>query len=208
MGVKSGNKAARRILTLDQDALQSDMERLLGLVKDAGERPDLLVGVATGGELCGRLISEHFPAGLISVVMRRPSTSYKKTTLIKIVLSSLPYAITNLFRGVEDALLERYTKKVPISVPTDELRRDIAVVAAAVERQGLQSVLVVDDAIDSGATLACIVAELKAALPSNVRIITAVLTQTRPTPAISADFRLYDCVMLRFPWSLDFRGRE
>lgn len=188
------------------------MEELWMLVTDAGEKPDLLVGIATGGELCARLISHHFPAGMMTVALRRKGTEVKRRTPAISLLAHLPYAVTNRLRQFEDSVLERRAGQtstaVTIARATVQLRQDVDAVAAVVRERSLRAVLVVDDAVDSGATLGRVVAELRAGLPATTRIVTAVLTQTRAAPVYCPDFRLHDGVLLRFPWSIDFRAAK
>lgn len=68
---------------------------------------------------------------------------------------------------------------------------------------GAARILVVDDAVDSGATLLGVVNAAKAAVPlADVR--SAVITQTTTAPMTAPDYTLYnDKTLIRFPWSLD-----
>jgi hypoxanthine phosphoribosyltransferase len=64
-------------------------------------------------------------------------------------------------------------------------------------------VLVVDDAVDSGATLIAVLdAVYKAAGSSKVR--SAAITVTTENPMVMPDYYLYhDETLIRFPWSID-----
>ncbi|MEM7441327.1 MAG: hypothetical protein AAF393_17170 [Pseudomonadota bacterium] len=199
----------KKVITLDVSKLRYEMHRLWCMVIDAGEAPDLLVGIATGGELCAREICSNVPAGMKVVALRRPTTELKQHSTFRRLLWRLPYAISNRLRLIEDRLLELQAGQAdrPIIAPvTEELRAGVAEVAATVKERASRCVLVIDDAIDSGATMGRVVTELRAALPHDTRILTAVLTQTRATSIFTPDFRLHYGVLLRFPWSLDFRG--
>lgn len=64
-------------------------------------------------------------------------------------------------------------------------------------------ILVVDDAVDSGATLRTVIATIRSTWP-DAEIRSAVLTVTRSRPLILPDYTLYPRgTLLRFPWSLD-----
>jgi hypoxanthine phosphoribosyltransferase len=67
-------------------------------------------------------------------------------------------------------------------------------------------VLVVDDAIDSGATMATVVEQLRDAVGDGGEVRTAVLTITTRTAVFQPDFTLYRQTLCRFPWSHDFQG--
>jgi hypoxanthine-guanine phosphoribosyltransferase len=80
------------------------------------------------------------------------------------------------------------------------------------ERQGLVDwlgrnrpqpvLLVVDDAVDSGATLMRVLAELRKLVPDGTVIRSAVVAVTTKTPLIEPDY-VFHRQLCRFPWSLD-----
>lgn len=86
--------------------------------------------------------------------MRHPSTTAKRQFAHRTRLHSLPYAISNWLRRIENRILSGKPAKAPAK-------------PAAVQAQGLHHVLVMDDVVDSGATLACVVGALQAALPAD-----------------------------------------
>lgn len=64
-------------------------------------------------------------------------------------------------------------------------------------------VMVVDDAVDSGITLAAVLRTLRACCPPATELRTAAITVTRPDPVVKPDYALYRGVLCRFPWSFD-----
>ena len=75
-------------------------------------------------------------------------------------------------------------------------------------RQGEKNVLLVDDAIDTGATLKLIKDTLAERYPLAV-IKIAVITVTSNHPLIDADYYLFhDRTLVRFPWSNDVKKKE
>lgn len=206
MGKSFRHRFFKQVVTLGPADLGREMDQLWSLVTKSGTRPDLLIGIATGGERCARLISVNVPAGMMVVALRRPGTQIKQRSSASRLLARMPYLVTNMLRRFEDLVLEHRGKNLAIAAPTAQLNDDIAAVARVVHEQALQTILVVDDAVDSGATLGRVVTDLRMALPPSARIVTAVLTQTRDAPVFVPDFRLHDRVLLRFPWSFDFRG--
>jgi hypoxanthine phosphoribosyltransferase len=64
-------------------------------------------------------------------------------------------------------------------------------------------VLVVDDAVDSGVTLATVLQTLQSVCPPEVEVRTAVITVTIEDPVVAPDYALYRGVLCRFPWSFD-----
>lgn len=71
--------------------------------------------------------------------------------------------------------------------------------------QSWASVLLVDDAVDSGETMAAVIDFLKRAKPE-LRIHTAVITTTMSDPLTPPEFTLYHETLVRFPWSMDARN--
>jgi hypoxanthine phosphoribosyltransferase len=67
-------------------------------------------------------------------------------------------------------------------------------------------VLVVDDAVDSGVTLATVLRVLRENSPSDTQFRSAVITVTLAQPLAEPDFVLYRGVLCRFPWSFDATG--
>lgn len=205
----SGFIRRKRVVTLDDERLRREMYRLWQTVLDAGERPEALIGIATGGIFCARALEAAAAVPVLTCTMRRKSTKTKSASPMTRALPYLPYAVTDLMRQYEDIFFERRVQSAGparIPEPSPSLSKDIAEIAEFVRGQGLKSVLVIDDAVDSGATLGCVVDALRAALTPETRVISAVVTQTRPDPLFMADFSLYHLVLCRFPWSFDFRG--
>lgn len=199
----------KQVITLDNALLEEEMQRLWRLVTLSGHEPDALVGIATGGVFCARAVASVMPIRLFSCAMRRPGTEFKQRSPLTRLLAYTPYALTDRLRRYEDRKLERRALangQQTIPAASKQLQTDIALIDDAVRSLGLGNLLVVDDAVDSGATLGCVVQNLRAALPSGTRVISAVLTKTRPNSLFEPDFHLYDQVLCRFPWSFDFRG--
>lgn len=199
----------KKVVTLDGALLRQEMRCLWQQVLDSGDHPQAVIGIATGGALCAQLLAEAVGVPLMTCTMRRKSTETKTTSPFTRILRYMPYALTDRLRRYEDRTLERRARAAgPASIPapSQALEEDIAGIVRVVSERGLGSVLVIDDAVDSGATLGCVMGAMRAALPPNIRLRSAVLTQTRSDPVFSADFSLYHLVLCRFPWSFDFRG--
>jgi len=74
------------------------------------------------------------------------------------------------------------------------------------QASGAQRVLVVDDAVDSGVTLATVLRLLRESSPPDTQFRSAVVTVTLAQPLAEPDFVLYRGVLCRFPWSFDAAG--
>lgn len=156
--------------------------------------PDLVVGIASGGLHVSRKLLPHVPH--ISVLCRRPSTAAKgRSRRLMRQIRRLPLWARNTLRRAEAAWLG---KRRDMSRHPEISRDNIAAIQAA------SRILVVDDAVDSGASLLAVVERLRQINPG-AEIRTAAITVTTAAPAIVPDFTLFNRVLIRFPWSKDYR---
>ena len=198
----------KAVVTLDEAALREEMRRLWSAILQRGARPDAVIGIASGGARCVDHLDAQADVKRFTCGMWRPSTDVKRGSVFTPLLRHLPYFITDFLRLQEDRALERKRNSSTLSVPrpTESLLAEVNGIAREVSRLGLRCIVVIDDAVDSGATLACVVETLRVTLPPTTKILTAVLTQTRENSLFVPDISLHRSVLFRFPWSFDFRG--
>lgn len=172
---------------------------------EADYEPTLVVGIRTGGlqvaESMVRAASAPLP--VLPVTCRRAATGAKaRVPLLRTALAALPRPALDLLRRVEHRLF--------IAPRTHQARQqqvdhaEIGVIAAWLAKQPSQSrILVADDAIDSGATLATVLRLVRTVCPSGTEIRSAVITQTLEQPITAPDYVLFHDTLCRFPWSFD-----
>ncbi len=69
--------------------------------------------------------------------------------------------------------------------------------------ESVRCLLIVDDAVDSGTSLAAVVTAVRKTYPSII-IRSAVITVTGDNPLYMPDYYLYnDSILVRMPWSID-----
>lgn len=199
----------KRVITISERKLPSVAQALLDLMANDGFFPDALLGIATGGALVVDSFPTELNASRFTCSLQRPSTAAKQRTRAgQRALTKMPYLVTDILRVIEDRVREQSRATVPS--PPPGLERSLDLVREEVVKQGLRSIAVVDDAVDSGATLACVMSALKKRLPSNVIVRSAVITQTRKSEKTltQPDYALYENTLCRFHWSYDYRGTE
>lgn len=198
----------KRVITMSSNVLHNEAQALLDTAAADGFVPDLVVGIAAGGLRVAECLHLGPPVHLMSCSLRRPSSAAKQRWAADRLLRSLPYAVSDRLRLLEDRMYEN--RPAPASAATPTLIDEARAIARDVRVHGHERLLLIDDALDSGATLACVESALRAVLPERTELRTAVLTATRP-PAVryvQPDYRLYEEVLVRFPWSYDYRGRD
>jgi hypothetical protein len=194
----------KSVVTVSEERLQVLGGALVDLMHDQGFVPEAVVGIANGGVRVVEALPRREGLAAWSCRLHRPGTERRKG--ISRLLRRLPYPVTDHLRVLEDWLRGRRAVTVP--APTATLANDLERISAEIERRGIHRVAVIDDAADSGATLACVMGCLRESLPDSVDLRSAVITATRPPEraAIIPDFHLFDLTLLRFPWSHDYRG--
>lgn len=169
--------------------------------------PDLVIGIPTGGAYVAEAMTKAVETDLpvLELTCRRPSSKLKKGSPLKKMLTRLPRPVVDQLRVIEHAVLTRKPAQPPAAgyqFLADELEQVAAWLAAA-ERP--PSLLVVDDAIDSGATLLQVTDALRKMAPHGTTIRSAVVTVTTDRPLIWPDYAMFNRQLCRFPWSLDAR---
>lgn len=187
-----------RVITLTEPEFQTCCRRFAEACHANGAAPDVLVGIITGGAIVARNISKYFPdARLMNLCLQRSTTRLKGPWFSGIV-KILPRFLQNWLRMAESSVLSiSSTRKDNRSVELpEELRLYLNGNPSA-------SIMVVDDAVDSGNTMKRVVDTLAKAWP-RAKITTAAITVTTLHPVIEPDIALYrNRTLIRFPWSSD-----
>ncbi len=192
------------VVTFNPTLLAEACHQLSCRVKAGGFTPSLLIGIQHGGAEVARRMRNDFPeAAYCEVRLSRPGTRQKSQGLAHRLLQHLPLWICNTLRIVESRVNEWRSKgKDPVRIGTIRLPQDIA---SNLSNPSNPSILLIDDAIDTGATIQQARLQLLKQFP-DITIRVAVITVTIPHPLCDADFCLYhNRTLCRFPWSNDYR---
>lgn len=179
----------RHVITLDHDGLRLDCSRLEAMVHASGFTPDVVLAIATGGVYVADCMFAVLPH--VATRLQRPGTQ-AKNGFVGRVISRMPRFLTDFMRVAESCMLELlpHRKADPAAVDLPDLAN-------------YKSILVVDDAIDSGITMAAVLEAVSKRYPA-ASVHSAVLTITTHRPLVKADYALYDdLTLIRFPWSSD-----
>ncbi len=189
---------------LGQHEFEAACAQLMRLVEQ-DYAPALIVGIRTGGMVVAECMARHssLPLPVLPVTSRRASTDTKaRIPLFRATLSALPRPAVNLLRRVEHKFLIAPRAQQQRAQTIDQ--REVEEIARSLAGSGARPhLLVADDAVDSGVTLATVVNHLTAACPAGTEIRTAVITQTLEQPVMRPSYTLYRNTLCRFPWSFD-----
>lgn len=188
-----------RVITFDQEEFENGCRELGALCIAGGYRPDCLVGIRNGGAYVSAQMAHCFPEAMrFDVSISRPTTRHKGSAF-RMLVGTLSRPVQDFMRKVESRIRTwLHTERRPVRMA--RLDDDFL---AYLSRHPEAKVLIVDDAIDSGITIARLLKSLTSQFPK-LRITTAVITVTTLNPAVQPDYALYrNQTLIRFPWSSD-----
>ena len=140
-----------------------------------------------------KILNESFPDSILEYCTVKRESSNNKANKLKNHLKKFPRSLLDFLRIVEAKFFFNSKKIINI---------DKFLLPSGIEN--FSNILIIDDAIDTGATLNALINELRHRNKS-VEIKTAVFTVTLDKPCFRPDFYLFDNnTLLRFPWSKDF----
>ena len=199
------------VVTLTPTLLAKACSQLSQRVKAGGFAPLLIIGIQHGGAEVAKLMKEDFAdAAYCEVRLSRPGTPQKSQGWKHRLLHNMHIWLCNVLRIVESRVNEWRSKgKEPVRIGEIRLPEDIAALLSNPSNSSNSSysptVLLVDDAIDTGATIQLARKQLLEKYP-DITLRVAVITVTTPHPICDADFYLYhNRTLCRFPWSNDYR---
>ena len=184
-----------RVITLNQAEVEEHCRQLLDQLKADSYQPDLLVGIRSGGARVGEIIHRLSPATPYLECDAIRNLSRKKKSFMTQWLNRLPRFILDLMR-VAEAKLAFHRKN----------RTNFALVAIPEAVGQYNDILVIDDAVDSGATIDVVCRKIATVNP-RARVKVAAFTVTGSQPIKEADYCLYrKATLIRFPWSIDAKN--
>lgn len=187
-------KTKGHVMDVDLNMLRTMSIDLAEKIKQAGYIPEHIIYVERAGILTGYELSKFFNCSISGIHSRRSGSRFKSR--IKMILRFLPRFITHFLRRMElKSSVHRLKNTRHVSYKGLLPPKDTAI-------------LVVDDALDTGHSMASVLDWLNAQGFKSENIKTAVLTTTGKIACFVADFSLLNQVICAFPWSYDSRQYE
>ncbi len=180
-----------KILNLDLEMFANICHELEEKVSADGYMPDKVIGIPRGGS---RMLPYMFcNTGHDNVTLIRPHYSSIKK-LVKHILYYTPRFINDWLRKAEAHWhIKRNGHMASTTIILPELS------------PGIKNILLIDDAVDSGATLNAIVNKFAKEMP-DINVRTAAITVTNISPTHMPDYYIFNnSTLIRTPWSIDSR---
>jgi|WetSurMetagenome_2_1015567.scaffolds.fasta_scaffold83277_3 uncharacterized protein len=127
----------------------------------------------------------------ISVNCRRPSSHSRVKKFLVMLVRAMPEPVRNFLRSIEHTFLMSFESGRRVVRFTDD---------AVVKIKSFGTIVVLDDAIDTGATIKSVIDGLRDA-GCHGKIITIVFAWTNDKSAVRPDFWHKKSVLVKFPWS-------
>ncbi|GGI58134.1 hypothetical protein GCM10011444_24430 [Winogradskyella haliclonae] len=166
-------------------------------------KPDMVVGILNGGGyVLEEFKKEHLNKYIVytTVKLQRPSTKgIKQSSFMKNLLNLLPYSILNKAR------ISEHQKQIKTSNKNNN--QTIEIDFSAFENKSINTILILDDAVDSGQTMQSVIEVLSNKFP-DTSIKTAVLAWTNAESIVVPDYYMFKNQLVRFPWSLDYKTKH
>jgi hypoxanthine phosphoribosyltransferase len=167
--------------------------------------PVLIIGIRTGGLTVATAMAAtaSSPLPVLPLTCRRVTTGAKsRVPFFRAALSALPRSLVDMLRRIEHRVLTRSRVRNGGQQEVDQ--SEATAIADHVASLGSPArILVADDAVDSGTTLATVLRTLREVCPPGSEIRSAAITQTLEAPIARPDYVLFRGTLCRFPWSFD-----
>jgi len=163
--------------------------------------PDIIIGVQNGGVIVLNEFKglEKFDAARFEEVKIQRKSNFKNNLFIKIFLKYIPLAIADRLRIHEHNQIKSGLKSL-----TKERLSKLQINHNISSDKSPKKILLVDDAIDTGATMFTVRNNI-AKIFNDCQIKIAVISWTIEESIVKPDFYIFKDVLVRFPWSKDFK---
>ncbi len=197
-----------KVINLYGESFVKTCKDLATQINNSGEVFDVVVGIQTGGGYVARevyktLKEQSINATYVEVKIQRGSTRAKEVSHVKTILRKLPEFILNFLRILEVEFLELKAKFIK---PVRHGEISFASEVGQLLSEGGKNILLIDDCIDTGYTIKAIKDYIEENFLNN-KVKTAVVTIAHRKPIIKVDYKLFNRVLIRFPWANDAKEK-
>ncbi len=194
-----------KVITLNAIDFFKKLDELSGKIDII---PDIVVEVLSAGGYLGKAIKvdEKFnKAQYKQIKIQRRREYIKQSIVFRTLLKILPYIILDRLRLYES----KKAKNSISALNLNELQKDNISFdhLGFLHKKSVKNILIIDDAIDTGRTMFIIKNSLQKQFPK-ANIKTAIISWTLENSIIKPDFYIYKNVLVRFPWSKDYKGKD
>lgn len=179
--------------------VELSLEELKNESKSFAERikavymPDIIVYIAKGGFIIGKVFQNVFDVPLVGVDAVRQENKVKEA--LSSLLKRLPKSVLIFLRKIEviSGVHEKNEERnVKIHQSVSEVERDL-----------IKKILIVDDSVDTGNSVKAVADEMEQLFPGAEIRIAALVVWDKSKGKINTDYFIYENSLLRSPMSKD-----
>ncbi len=203
MQQKWTRKIRMKLITLNKEAFE---KACVELISKIDIQPDMVVAILNGGGYVIDVVKkkEAFELAQFESVKLQRFEAIKNKPAFMFLLKHLPYAILNKLRAYESKKAQESIASLDKNQLT-EYKIDLEINTSL--EKPIRTILIIDDAIDTGRTLYVIKHNLLKLFPEAI-IKSAVISWTLESSIVKPDYYIFWGIMVRYPWSKDYKGTD
>ena len=190
------------VITLNKQSFSSTCAELASKIDF---QPDLVVGILNGG---GYVVTEleqnNFKSEHYQLVKFKRKIGFMDVFASPLLLSLIPNKILDRLRIYKAIKAKKSIRELNLKKLSNYRLNFNLDMGFGKE---VKSILIIDDAIDTGRVMFVVKNNLKTLFP-NAQIKTAVISWTIENSIEKPDFYIFKNVLVRFPWSKDYKQKE
>lgn len=189
------------VITLNKEVFS---QKCSELVLKLDLQPELIVGILNGGRYVVDEIKNDFSKTHIELVKLKRKLEWIDYLAKPFILKSFSKDVRDELRKYKAKNTEKSVDKLDLfelSKCKFDLKLDIT------EKEKVKTILIIDDAIDTGRTMFVVMNNLRKLFPKS-EIKTAVISWTMENSIVKPDYYLFKQVLVRFPWSKDYKEQD
>jgi hypoxanthine phosphoribosyltransferase len=196
-------KIRMKLITLNKEAFEKACDELIFKIDI---QPDMVIGILNGGGYVVDVVKkrEAFKSAQFESIKLQRFEKIKNKPVFKFLLKHLPYTILNKLREYES----KKARESIASIDKNQLAEyKIDLKINSNLEKPIRTILIIDDAIDTGKTMYMIKLNLMKLFPE-AKIKAAVISWTIESSIVKPDYYIFKRILVRYPWSKDYKGTD
>ncbi|MGO3708250.1 MAG: hypothetical protein ACTJGD_03725 [Mesonia hippocampi] len=192
-----------KVETLDEKQVSIALTQL---VQKIDFRPELIVGILNGSAEIIKYLKqqdEFSESVFYQVKLQRKQETVKRKKIMRFLAKQLPYFIVDFLRKLESAK----ARKSIAAITKENLEKTKIIPIEIALKKEPQTILIIDDAIDTGKTMYVVKKQLQQKFPK-ATVYVACIAWTLTDAIVKPDYFWKKEVLIRYPWSKDYKSRK
>ncbi|MBB4119086.1 hypoxanthine phosphoribosyltransferase [Mesonia hippocampi] len=192
-----------KVETLDEKQVSIALTQL---VQEIDFRPELIVGILNGSAEIIKYLKQQdkFSESVFyQVKLQRKQETVKRKKIMRFLAKQLPYFIVDFLRKLESAK----ARKSIAAITKENLEKTKIIPIEIAFKKEPQTILIIDDAIDTGKTMYVVKKQLQQKFPK-ATVYVACIAWTLTEAIVKPDYFWKKEVLIRYPWSKDYKSRK